>query len=109
MLSDEERRTLDATAALLALDDPHLAAQLGQHRLIPPPARARRDEAADPPPPPVRVRRIRPMMWPPLVLFVLCLTLLFLPGVLAGRGRADEVPTPGPTTTQTIGDAPASQ
>lgn len=85
MLSDEERRTLDATAALLALDDPHLAAQLGQHRLIPPPHRGRDRPAPvpEPTPAPARARRIRPVLWPPLLLFVFCLMLLFVPALLA--------------------------
>ena len=107
MLSDEERRTLDATAALLALDDPRLAAQLGQHRLIPPPRRREPERKQPAPPPPPRARRVSAVACPPLVLFVLCLTLLLLPAVLAGRGRVDESPTPEPTTTQVVTDRTA--
>lgn len=106
MLDDDERRSLDATAALLALDDPRLAAQLEQHRLIPP--RRRREPGPPAPPPrPARSWRISPAAWPPLVVFVLCLTLLLLPSVLAGRGRSAESPTSGPTTTEVVPDRAA--
>lgn len=47
------------------------------------------------------------MAWPPLVLFVLCLSLLFLPTVLAGRDRTAESPTPETTTTQVVTDRTA--
>lgn len=104
MLSDSERRTLDATAALLALDDPRLAAQLGQHRLIPPPRRSR----PTPSPRPVRSWRITAAAWPPLVMISLCLTLLLLPSVLAGQGRAVESPARGPAAAQVVTDEPAS-
>lgn len=83
MLSDEERRTLDATAALLAFDDPHLAAQLGQHRLIPPRRPGRVRPAPTPAPAPARAWWRRTAVWPPLLLFVFCLMLLFLPALLA--------------------------
>ncbi|MFC5064131.1 hypothetical protein [Actinomycetospora atypica] len=106
MLSDSERRTLDATAALLALDDPRLAAQLGQHRLIPPRRPGRERPTPAPTTRPARSWRIGAAAWPPLVMIALCLTLLLLPSVLAGRGRAAEAPAPRPTTTQVVTDGP---
>lgn len=76
MLSDHERRTLDALAVSLAREDPELARDLRDHLLAPPHGAPRPDRE-----PPRSGRRWR-VHWPPVIMIAFCLALLILPGLV---------------------------